>query len=603
MKYLARTTSDAELNKVVARHMYAEGSSRRGTGQLRNEQEQLEFEVSNQMHSLTDALQADAHAKAQAKARAAAAAKQAAKQAEQAARTMGAVAPHRAAARDAALAVVAPRDSFIGQTSPQKANVFTSSPQKAASTDVSAHVSVLLAEHSACLTLKPGKYFLRTTATATGADAPVAADQPPAEQTFLTHAAGVVKAGGEKDKQPWLVRQLPSGHRACTFTTSGSAKLFASAAGALSVGEPPRHDLSQFLVIPQNLEAAAGGALVSPRSGGDMQQPSPRPFSSAPRVMGGAAAQAPVASPRPQTAVAAGPAPAATAQTPLIVRLFHPPSRRFLTVDPTTGVPSLPPAPVNTANAHPALSEIKSKLPVPHPGQIFELVRADQAPSPRSNYKGSPKRLAQQVVHAQATAARTGQGAVSTLPLRGFDMATGLVRGDELVEPLPPRSWSSPNPMLMGSLGSVGREADVSSLAPSKGGGCSSAAETSAAYVARLKAPSAHATTRPPPQEDETRKTAWDASQLDLSDVMAGGPLRLGNLFATGGGAVPTHHHQYNHGALRGGHLAGPAGRVSRCGLGAPGTAPLRLELPSLPTDGMHQGAMPKRAPRFQLRK
>ena len=57
------------------------------------------------------ALEAGAHQKAYAKAVAAAASKQAGWQAEHAARVMGAVAPHRAAAKDAALAVVAPSES------------------------------------------------------------------------------------------------------------------------------------------------------------------------------------------------------------------------------------------------------------------------------------------------------------------------------------------------------------------------------------------------------------------------------------------------------------------------------------------------------------
>ena len=39
--------------------------------------------------------------------------------------------------------------------------------------------------------------------------------------------------------------------------------------------------------------------------------------------------------------------------------------------------------------------------------------------------------------------------------------------------------------------------------------------------------------------EDDTRRTAWDASQLDLSDVMSGGPLVLRNLFACGSAGAP----------------------------------------------------------------
>ena len=41
-------------------------------------------------------------------------------------------------------------------------------------------------------------------------------------------------------------------------------------------------------------------------------------------------------------------------------------------------------------------------------------------------------------------------------------------------------------------------------------------------------------------REDETRRTAWDTSQLDLSDVMASGPLKLGALFTPSAGG-PMH--------------------------------------------------------------
>jgi len=170
MKYLARTSSEGELNKVLEHHALCEGSlaeRRRRVGQLRNEQEQLELQMSTQLQSLTTTLQADAHAKALAKARTAAHAKQMNAAAEQAARVMGAVAPHRAAARDAALAVVAPKDSWAPSSSSHE-SIHTQSMIH----DVSAHYSVLLAEHSACLGVPPGRYCLctaQTTAQTTGA--------------------------------------------------------------------------------------------------------------------------------------------------------------------------------------------------------------------------------------------------------------------------------------------------------------------------------------------------------------------------------------------------------------------------------------------------
>ena len=96
-KYLARTSSESELNKVITQHARCEGSAldrRRRAGKLRNEQEKFEHQMSTQMESLATTLQADAQAKAQAKAKAAATAKQMDVAAEHAARAMGAVMPH-----------------------------------------------------------------------------------------------------------------------------------------------------------------------------------------------------------------------------------------------------------------------------------------------------------------------------------------------------------------------------------------------------------------------------------------------------------------------------------------------------------------------------
>ena len=70
MKYLARTKSEGELNRVIHQHARVEGSvadKRRRAGKLRNEQEDLEQQMSSQMHSLATSLQAEAHAKSVAK--------------------------------------------------------------------------------------------------------------------------------------------------------------------------------------------------------------------------------------------------------------------------------------------------------------------------------------------------------------------------------------------------------------------------------------------------------------------------------------------------------------------------------------------------------
>ena len=115
MKYLARTSSDGQLNKVISQNARFEGSlaeRRRREGKLRITQEELESKMTEGMQSLAATLQAGAHAKALAKARQAQQALASNLAAEQAARVMGAIAPHRAAARDAALSVVAPKESW-----------------------------------------------------------------------------------------------------------------------------------------------------------------------------------------------------------------------------------------------------------------------------------------------------------------------------------------------------------------------------------------------------------------------------------------------------------------------------------------------------------
>ena len=263
MKYLSRTSSDGELNKVVQQQARVEGTvadRRRRAGKLRNEQEELELQMTSQMQSLATTMQADAHARAAVKARQAAAVRQMNVAAEQAARTMGAVAPHRAAARDAALAVVAPKESWSGGGGGGVVGGGASDATAAAPTDVNAHYSVLLAEHSACMPVRSGKYSLRAVAHSAAGRA---------DASFLTYSpgGGLACCGAEAaGAAPWTVRQ-PAGGKSVTFATAGGAKLYATAGGALAVGEPPRADLAHFVVLAQP-------------GGGGPEMPSPRPFSS-----------------------------------------------------------------------------------------------------------------------------------------------------------------------------------------------------------------------------------------------------------------------------------------------------------------------------------
>ena len=513
MKYLARTKSEGELNRVIHQHARVEGSvadKRRRAGKLRNEQEDLEQQMSSQMHSLATSLQAEAHAKSIAKARTAAATQQMNAAAEQAARNMGAIAPHRAAAREAALSVVAPTEWAATVGAPDMAG---------APVDASGN---LLADQSAALAVRPGKYCLRIGAQSS----------PSPESSFLSYtgtASSMTLSSVRPEAAnaaPWNVR-MPAGQRTCTFSTSSGAKLYASISGLLGVGDPPRPDLAQFIAIPQR---GAGGIAI----------PSPRPFSSSPRTGVGSPAvskaglsiSSPWGSPRPQTATAAPGAANPQGAHPL-VRLFHPPSRRFLHVN-EMGVPSM----VSAAEAYAIAEAISPRNPgrtIP-PGLTFELLHAQRAQSPRFKCSAG-------AAHAGSSAARAraSQQPATTLPLRGFDMATGTsVRGrTRMDEPLPPRSSAAQLPLDGFGLIAPGHrfEMTIRSQPPSN--------------ITNMEERTRHATSQRPgsgehgrvaehgrrsrPQEDETRKSAWDASQLDLSDVMAGGPLKLSSLFGCGG--------------------------------------------------------------------
>lgn len=534
MKYLTRTSSEGELNKVLHQQAKVEGTvaeRRKREGKLRNEQEAAEQRMTTQMQSLATTLQADAHAKAAAKARAAAAARQANVAAEHAARAMGAVAPHRAAARDAALAVVAPKDSFAGGGLGAGADRGEPGSPGGGQLDVSAHPSVLLAEHSASAPVRPGKYCLRAAAQLPGASA--------GEALYLTYAGGgngggpAKLAAGSADvaaMAPWTVRQ-PAGARTCTLATSGGAKLYATAAGVLSVGEPPRSDLAQFIPIPH--------------ASGSVDVPSPRPFSSAPRHSGTTPASA-AASPRPQTAVPPSSSIAAGAGSgaPLLVRLFHPPSRRFLHLDAASGVASvqLGTAPDGVAASSPRAAGRHALAAPSQPGLVFEMQQQQQSPQQQSS-RGPASRAS-----VAAPARTTRAQAATTLPLRGFDMATGSVRGraqelrPEYIAPRAPVSSllfePPPPPLSPPAAGELAaRSAAEAARAPS--GGSADGGNGAPVGFGRAAEPSFSSRRTAPRQVDDTRKTAWEASHLDLSDVVSQGPFSLRSLFAAGPTGAP----------------------------------------------------------------
>ena len=612
MKYLARTSSDGELNKVITQsaQQYArcEGSlaeRRRREGKLRNEQEEAEVKMTEGMQTLAMSLQAQAQNKALAKARQAQQLRAKNLAAEEAARVMGAIAPHRAAARDAALSVVAPKESWASGISGMGSSQDALHGFGSGTSD--AQYSVLLAENAACLAVRPGKYCLRCHAAqpagigvaAAAAAAPGGgAEGGEAEPTFFGYALSGVNSATlalgtahMAAAAPWTVRQ-PSGHRACTFATSAGAKLYATPAGVLSIGDPPRTELAQFVVLPQHdVHAAAAAAAAPPDArggrsgrggagGGGGEQPSPRPFSS-PRMGGGAkrvaqAAALAGASPRPQTAdgpygstIYGSPPPTGDPSAPLLVRLYHPPSRKFLHVSAETGSVSLlhapdpnPPMPGTRAPPPPP--------PPPAPGLVFELLQqhgppprfckgasacasAGSRPGTRGSDTGGGRQGGMPGQPYSQSRLASAQRPRPVVPVRGFDMATGDLQGrrrheheDEHsipswalsvpgAEPLGPYSAgllrggggsTQPAAAATGAAATGGRVRGVGSmqtgapLHPTGGG-------PRLAHGRQAQPAGSPAAEQ---DKDETRRTAWEASQLDLSDVIRPG-LNLGSLF------------------------------------------------------------------------
>ena len=656
MKYLARTSSEGELNKVLSQNARVEGSlaeRRRREGKLRSDQEELEEKMTQGMHSLAMTLQADAHQKALVKARQAQQSRQANAAAEQAARVMGAVAPHRAAARDAALAVVAPKESWAPQPLGSHADLLGSGGGPA---DVTAAYSVLVAEHSACLAVRPGKYCLRCHANqpagggagggASGAAAGAAAatmgdGSSEGASSFFGYAltglsaSFMIGTAEMASAAPWTVRQ-PSGHRACTFATSSGLKLYGSPSGVLAVGEPPRAEFSQFVVIPQ-YEAHLNARGMS----GGQELPSPRPFSSAPRVSGANATALPITSPRPQTALplscgqagVPGGAVAGADDAPLLVRLFHPPSRRFLHVSPHTGVASLQPAAESgPAGAGSPRHPNQRSGPPAKPGIVFELLQQHAPPARFSKGTAVPKPRASEQGGGAPSAGPDGRpgsrGGTArgsgrpVVPMRGFDMSTGALQrqADEEDEDLQGAAWAVS--LAVGAPPSVGSRETIGSLfgrpgsgvgggvgggvagGVAAGGVAAGGAGGSAGGGGRSGAPTLQSqlagggggnslqpsgvSNLPPPlhdqrtaaqrrpytrdgahREDETRRTAWDTSQLDLSDVMASGPLKLGALFTPSAGG-PVHGGGMHGGGMHGGGMAAGGARVGLQGWRGP---------------------------------
>lgn len=577
LKYLARTSSEGELNKVLHQNARFEGTlaeRRKRAGKLRNEQEDLEKQLHNRVHLLASSLQADANAKAAARAQAAVATRREHKAAEQAARVMGAVAPHRASAREAALAVVAPRE-WQPTLSPPK----SASPKRPGSPG---SPSAANGNKSLYLPVRPGRYCLRSCIM----------DLDSLEQdTFVVAAEGAITLGSadEAATAPWTVRQ-PAGSHACTLTSGiNGAKLYASATGQLAVGEPPKPELSYFLIVPnaaeeERAEEAALGAGAGSSGPGALPN---RPFSShSPRV---SSIQPPKPAQRPQTALASsggggGSALLSSATSPvggpLLVRLYHSPSRRYLHIDRSTGVASLQHS-MDGSSLGGSARQVRSPFgrpsaAVPQPSITFELLlrhsppggqrpqssggaaggqpmppmRALPTPGPQPVLGGTSRLRVGTAPASMAGGHGSGSRptAQPSLPVRAFDMATGSVRSQH--EPGLLGGWrpsiggvglglATPwlAPMFDGAppvfaLGDADTQAGPQQPGGGSSGGSSGAVGggSGATVVASGRRHFGGA------EDRVMRQSAWEASQLDLSDMMAQGPLKLSSLFSCGVG-------------------------------------------------------------------
>ena len=233
-----------------------------------------------------------------------------------------------------------------------------------------------------------------------------------------------------------------------------------------------------------------------------------------------------------------------------------------------------------TGTTSPRADPIRLPLGDPlQPGLVFELL-VQQTPSqrvPRAAANGAshgssvsagappPARGSRPASRGDGGGSHRGGG---TLPVRGFDMATGTVQAGQPASSEGSQGTAAPWEMFgMGEAPNPLTAAAAVTLRP-LGSACTAAAAAAAAAPPPPSRPSVTAAydaerdlvprgyaTRPLEKaltggtrggrswpgrhasstaeaEAEARRTAWDASQLDLSDVMARGPLNVRSLFA-----------------------------------------------------------------------
>lgn len=247
-----------------------------------------------------------------------------------------------------------------------------------------------------------------------------------------------------------------------------------------------------------------------------------------------------------------------------LVRIFHKPSRAFLHIDTVSGQPymssdvelfALIDQPGDKAHLHPTPGRLANSSALAQ--SIFELIpeyaflqvtrrrartrAAGTPPSPRCGSSALPN---SSKLYTSKLYRSHGEGA-GCLSLRGFDMATGTAvqrpgpAGCAGVVSLPGRSV-----LPLGSAGrfptkqkSARHQVQVSFEAiryySQAAGSCTTGVggRVSQVQVAENAPPAWPVRTLGrPPTSPVLPSSNWEASQLDLSDLMTGGPLVIGSL-------------------------------------------------------------------------
>ncbi|KAL3904476.1 MAG: hypothetical protein SGPRY_011269 [Prymnesium sp.] len=547
MRYLARTSSQPSIHDgSLQQAAVADRRRREASRSLRTGQFALHSDLQKRVHTLAASLEADAHHKVHAKAVAAAASKQAGWRAEQAARIMGAVAPHRPAAMGAALAVVAP--SVFPEGSPP------SSPLLRVPAECEPSLAPFLSPGDARngrAEFRPrcSKYLLRSCCRASRK----AIEPAMMGREFLSYTVNRPRtevlrrqliSAGEATLAPWTLRQqYRSG--GCCLLTEGGGRLHASPAGEMTITQQQGSELSHFLILPiapRDTEIAASLGLL-PQS----TECSPHlPTSTVHISLVSATRSVPLAPytrptsgglvphiipepPRAQTAVGGRREARVEAKEGVhhsqLVRIFHRPSGCFVSANPATGQISL-------KDAHQVKSVVDSiaRGQEGHWDVVFEMqphtTSSPRLPSSQRSKSARPK------LRDTTPPCKLGGGAgggeparppSATLPMLGFNMSTG--KGEHLT----PSEACFPTQSLLDEP-QVPRRMALYPLPPSppreagvEGG------QVAVSPARRGKGWQAEVGERARARQAES---AWDSRQLDLKAVLASGPLLMSDFMS-----------------------------------------------------------------------